>query len=493
MSDENKTEENTVEKTTVWEGATVDAATGDVSFAGGQQTPRGGGSEEGGVPAIPGESWIGHASGVHASGGVGRVNDGYAENYGNLGQAADIFTGSDDPKLAIDPSGQLGGGILNPEQSKSFIDYVWDATVLAKDGRRITMRANTMELEKVNVGERVVRAAAQADGTYKNAGATFTKVDLSTKKLRLDWEVSTEALEDNIEGAALEDHLVRLMTQAFANDIEDLAINGNMEVSTGSVDDNFLQIMDGFCIQVEKGAHAAVPPVFGTPNAAGELRQYAWGTDTWAPTPGANLPDDPTGTMNYYTKQTGTGQDNAGNAQATFDRFINEGGSPVLAAESVCPGGNCTGWTTQQMQEIILAMPRKYRAIKNGLRFYAGSDTFAQIVAANGTGTNTGTWPASYEYANAYLGGAAQELGGPQATRVLGIPVLEVPYFPDDYVELTYPQNRIWGIQRDITVNREYVAKKDTIEYTVFMRFGIAWEELNAVSYMKAPTVVPAP
>ena len=39
-----------------------------------------------------------------------------------------------------------------------------------------------------------------------------TKVDLSTKKLRLDWEVSTEALEDNIEGAALEDHLVRLMT-----------------------------------------------------------------------------------------------------------------------------------------------------------------------------------------------------------------------------------------------------------------------------------------
>ena len=54
-----------------------------------------------------------------------------------------------------------------------FIDYVWDATVLAKDGRRITMRANTMELEKINVGERVVRAAAQADGTYKNAGAVF--------------------------------------------------------------------------------------------------------------------------------------------------------------------------------------------------------------------------------------------------------------------------------------------------------------------------------
>ena len=128
-------------------------------------------------------------------------------------------------------------------------------------------------------------------------------------------------------------------------------------------------------------------------------------------------------------------------------------------------------------------MPRKYRAIKSGLRFYTGSDTFARIVATNGTGTNTGFWPSSYEYANAYLGGAAQEFGGPQATRVLGVPVLEVPYFPPNRVELTFPQNRIWGIQRDITVNREYVAKKDTIEYTVFMRFGVAWEELDAVAY----------
>jgi len=119
-----------------------------------------------------------------------------------------------------------GTGILRPEQARRFIDYVWDATILAKDGRRVTMRANTMELEKVNVGERVIRAAAQAVGDYTNAGAQFTKVELTTKKIRLDWEVSAEALEDGIEGGALEDHLVRLMTNAFANDIEDLAING---------------------------------------------------------------------------------------------------------------------------------------------------------------------------------------------------------------------------------------------------------------------------
>lgn len=381
-----------------------------------------------------------HASGYIGVGGVGQQNDGDALNYGNMGQALNPQAMGAPSPIDIDPSGQVGGGVLNPEQSRQFIDYVWDATMLARDGRRITMRANTMELEKVNVGQRVLRAAAQADGSYENAGATFSKVDLATKKLRLDWEISTEALEDNIEGAALEDHLVRLMTGAFANDIEDLAINGDLSQTT----DPFLGIMDGFCVQVDEGGHAAVPPAFAKAAAVGGAA----------------------GTVDQYAQPAGD-----------WDRFVNDGGVPK---ETTAAGDPI--WDTETMQEIILAMPRKYRAIKSGLRFYAGSDTFAKIVASNGTGTPNGWVPSTEQYANAYLDGNAQEFGGPRATRVLGVPVLEVPYFPEDRVELTFPANRIWGIQRDITVNREYQNKKDTIEYTVFMRFGIAWEELDAVA-----------
>jgi hypothetical protein len=386
-----------------------------------------------------------HASGVIGVGGVGQLDDGGALNYGNMGQALNPQAMGTPSPLDIDPSGQAGGGVLNPEQSRQFIDYIWDATLLARDGRRITMRANTMELEKVNVGQRVIRAAAQADGSYENAGATFSKVDLSTKKLRLDWEVSTEALEDNIEGGALEDHLVRLMTGAFGNDIEDLAINGDLSKTT----DPFLGIMDGFCVQVDEGSHAAVPPGFakaaGTAGEAGTIDQFAQPTGAW-------------------------------------DQFVNDGGDPTFVDAT----GSAPVWDTETMQEIILAMPRKYRAVKNGLRFYAGSDTFAMIVASNGTGFPNGWTPSTSDYAERYLDGDAQEIGGPRATRVLGIPVLEVPYFPENRVELTFPANRIWGIQRDVSVNREYHAKKDTIEYTVFMRFGVAWEELEAVSYATA-------
>jgi hypothetical protein len=354
-----------------------------------------------------------NSQGGFVSGGVGGATglDSAAASVGSqLGNTATAAFGSTTGANAVNPTG-VAGGILAPEQARRFIDYVWDATVLAKDGRRVTMRANTMEIEKVNVGERVIRAAAQGAPDYTNIGATFSKVELTTKKIRLDWEVSTEALEDNIEGGALEDHLVRLMTNAFANDIEDLAING-----VGSGADAFLSIMPGF------------------------------------------------------VKQT---RGTVGNAAHEYAATVAD-----------------NNYTTSVMQGLLLAMPRKYRALKSNLKFYAGTDAFAGIVRNNGTladaisaafSDRTGSTQANRQE---FLDGTAQTLGNTRTTRVLGVDVLEVPYYPAGYVDLTFPQNRVWGFQRDITVNREYRAKKDTIEYTVFVRFGIQWEELDAVAYV---------
>jgi hypothetical protein len=364
-------------------------------------------------PGSPTESHAHNGDGAFASGAIGGATvtgpDGNltpAASLGNIATAAFGTYGAN----SVNPTG-TPGGILAPEQARRFIDYVWDATVLAKDGRRVTMRANTMELEKVNVGERVIRAAAQAQPDFTNAGATFSKVELTTKKIRLDWEVSTEALEDNIEGGALEDHLVRLMTNAFANDIEDLAINGDGTTSP------FLSIMEGFVTKVTDGSDAH---------------------------------------------------------EAAVTVSNNE-------------------WTPNVMQDIILAMPRKYRALKSNLKFYAGTDAFQGIVKNNGTLADAiaeavqGQIPGSTQSnRQAYLDGAGQTFGDARTTRVLGIQVQEVPYYPAGYVDLTFPANRVWGFQRDITVNREYVAKKDTIEYTVFVRFGLQWEELDAVAYADA-------
>ena len=316
-------------------------------------------------------------TGVIASGGVGGVAT-PASQLGPVGTAK--------------PSD--GGGILNAEQSAQFIEYIFEQQVLARDGRRVTMRGNTAELEKLNVGERVIRAAAQADASYTNAGVTFTKVEITTKKVRLDWEVSSEALEDNIEGAGLEDHLVRTMTRAFANDLEDLAING-----TGSGTNTFLNILEGF----------------------------------------------------YVKEQTG-------NSAGTF------------------------GTDVEDLQALVLAMPRKYRASRAAMKFYASSETVADII--NGLGSS-GNLPSERIVERVIDGVAPQTLGAPIQYRVLGIPLVEVPLMPAGFVSLTFPENRIWGFQRDVTVHREFQPKKDTIEYTTFLRFGAQIEETDAVAFAK--------
>ena len=318
------------------------------------------------------------AAGTIASGGIGGVST----------PAAGILDNTN-------PVGALvsDGGILQPEQSRQFIEYIFEQQVLAKDGRRVTMRANTTELEKMNVGERVIRAAAQADATYTNADVQFTKVTLTTKKIRLDWEVSSEALEDNIEGAGLEDHLVRTMTRAFANDLEDLAING-----TGAGTNNFLNILEGF-VSIEADGNSAT-----------------YGTDI------------------------------------------------------------------EDLQGLVLAMPRKYRGSRSNMKFYADTETVAAIV--NGLGSS-GNLNSERIVERVIDGTAPQTLGSPISYRVLGLPLVEVPLMPAGYVSLTFPENRIWGFQRDVTVHREFKPKKDTVEYTVFLRFGVAVEETDAVAFMQ--------
>src|SRR5690348_14418935 len=89
-----------------------------------------------------------------------------------------------------------GGGLLSPEQSNRFIDYMFDETVLGGQVRTIRMRANEIEVDRIAVGERLVRLATEAVDDHVNAGVTFSKISMTTSKLRLDWELSSESLED---------------------------------------------------------------------------------------------------------------------------------------------------------------------------------------------------------------------------------------------------------------------------------------------------------
>jgi HK97 family phage major capsid protein len=311
------------------------------------------------------------------------------------------------------------GGVLNPEQSRQFIDYIFDEMVLANDGRRVVMRANTMELDKVRVGTRLVAKATQADQTGSNSAPAFTKIELTTTKFRLDYELSTESLEDNIEGEQLEDHIVRLMATQFGNDLEDIAINGR---PASSGDGSYNSTLAGFYRQTLDATYA--------------------------------------------------GAHDAAAASATMTNIWES--SPESA------DGSTTTLGLDAIEAIYNALPRKFKARRQDLKFYMNSKHLSELLSEL---RNIGTVPDMV--ATRVIDGVIPQVGGPAGSQYLifGLPVVEVPLYPDNYVDLTLPSNRIWGFQRDVTVHREFKPKKDTVEYTVYVRMGVALEEKSAIAY----------
>jgi len=328
--------------------------------------------------------------------------------------------GSSSVNASTDSSTLSGNGLLYPDQANRFLDYMWDATILAKTARTIRMRSNTTEIDRVAVGQRIMTVAQEENprdyvastGTYSNANgstftaqnATFNKVSLTTRKLRLDWELSAESLEDNIEGPDLEDHIARLMATQAGNDIEDVLINGT---GTGS---GLLSAFAGFRTLALNNAHVVDAAGYG------------------------------------------------------LDKTI--------------------------FNQAIKTMPRKYKQRRNQLRFFTGSnlvqDYLFNLTANAGNGN-------PFDIASGIIrGDVAANDGGPGSVTpfAFGIPVINVPLITETQtyngsantgdVHLTFPQNFIIGIKRDVTVYRLFQPKKDTIEYTLFIRVGCVMENYDA-------------
>lgn len=308
------------------------------------------------------------------------------------------------------------GGVLNPTQSAQFIDYIFDQMVLANDGRKVVMRGNTMELDKVRVGTRLVSKATQAERNDVNASPAFTKIELTTTKFRLDYELSTESLEDSIEGASLEDHIVRLMATQFGNDLEDIAING----ASGATSGYYQNTLKGFIKQIRdtsySGAHEAAASV------------------------------------------------------ATMTGIWDDGDNDKLTLDAI--------------EAIYNALPRKFKARRDQLKFYMNSKHIQELLTNLRT-VNQATGSVPFDIATRVIDGVTPQVGGPAGAQYLifGLPVQEVPLYPNGYVDLTLPNNRIWGFQRDVTVHRFFVPRKDSTEYTVYVRMGVALEEKSAVAY----------
>jgi hypothetical protein len=320
--------------------------------------------------------------------------------------------------------GAGSGGILNAKQANRFIDFVFDQSVLMKTARIVRMNEPTIDIDKVDIGQRIMRKATEGTDDGSAADPTFTKVSMTTVKLRLDWELTTEGLEDNIEGDSLEDHVASLMARQTANDLEDLLIHGD----TTQTSLPLIKALNGF-------------------------RKLARSNGVVIDAAGANL------------------------TRSVFDAALRDMPNKYLQRRSQLAFST----SSSLLQDYIHSLTLDVAATGGPSAGSVLGDAIVNQGLGGGQGGGAGT---------AYVAGI----------RPFGIPLLEIPLYEETetgsytnaagqhgVVELTFPQNRIVGMQRDIVVYREFKPKKDAIEYTQFIR--VACQIENAAAYVHVRNV----
>lgn len=130
-------------------------------------------------------------------------------------------------KGIIGTSALATGGKLNPEQSDKFIDYVIDVTELRGKVRVARLKGAQTDIDKIQVGRRVAVPKAEAADPGIRRGVTTSKISLNPKEVMVPFEISDEFEIENIEEESVEDTIVRMMATQFANDLEELYINGD--------------------------------------------------------------------------------------------------------------------------------------------------------------------------------------------------------------------------------------------------------------------------
>lgn len=329
-----------------------------------------------------------------------------------------------------------GGGLLSPQQSGRFIDYMWNATTLGSQVRTIRMRANEVELDRMAIGERLVRLATEAVDDGVNAAVAFTKVSLGTVKLRLDWELSSESLEDGLEGEALEDHIARLMAAQAANDLEDLAINGD---TIGHQGDALLKSFDGWRKRLFYGGYVIDADSITTPD---------------------------------------------GTADNTLHRGVFNAALRAMPRRYMGRRGSLKFFTSAGLLQDYMYSAQFSETLQNG---FSGPQGTVSGSANDNPGPDAGWSPtAPYgvraqevplfpEY-DVDLNGSVAGSGTPTGNQVAG---------KGSDLWLVDPNNLIWGVKREIQVFREFKPKKDTIEYTMFTRVGANVENPQASVVVK--------
>ena len=291
---------------------------------------------------------------------------------------------------------------LSIQQIAIFLRLAITSQAMLPDVRMVTSNANKWQESKINVDNRIMRAASELTrlGDTDRYSPSTGIIELSTVLLRGEVPISDEVLEDQVEREGFGSTVMTMVAEGAGRDIEDLMVNGdnsifNPETSTADT---------------------------GKPSS----NDTNFATQVGVP-----------------TATTGTGSV----SDATYFRAMNQNGSAGgwLAQALRGANGNVTnagGSNDYQdvFANLLAGLPDRYKRDKANMRFYVPDtleelyrDTLASRGTPLGDAMLQGDRPLTY-----------------QAIPIKSVPIMRVTSDDSTYVLLTHRLNLYAGFRRQI-------------------------------------------
>lgn len=144
--------------------------------------------------------------------------------------------------------------VLAAEEADRFIDYIVDESVMKGKAR----------VEKMSKETKNIRALGLGTEDFLHPGATFSsseykkimshnKIALVSKKIRGCIAIFDDDLEDNIEGDAFADHLMKMVAKKISNELDVAYWIGDTGSGNAFGDTDIRSLWDGWRFQIANG------------------------------------------------------------------------------------------------------------------------------------------------------------------------------------------------------------------------------------------------
>lgn len=154
---------------------------------------------------------------------------------------AKVFSGGENSSLVH----------LNTAQADKFIDYVVDESVILKSSRVVRMNTPSKVIGKIGISDKILYPAqrGQALNDANRVSATPDTIILTTQEVIGEIRIYDDEVEDNIEGVAFKEHMMKMVAKKVSNQLERVALYSQKVANPTDL----LQMFDGFIKEIEAG------------------------------------------------------------------------------------------------------------------------------------------------------------------------------------------------------------------------------------------------